>query len=263
MNGQMTPTIGHHLGKYIGNTLFSSAKILKENPNYYDEFDDNWELKQISIQVIYKDPFGDELIARLNKGESTWDEALNDKVNFYGSNYELTKRRNELLDQMQNAREALLHGDLHTGSIMVKENDVKVFDAEFSFVGPIEFDIGVLLANFFVSIIIHWNSNNNYSKWLLHEVSELWKTILFLQNDLDSPFDLKFRVRDILGQAGIEIFRRILGMAHLEDFSSLSPDLKSEKEMKALEIASKFILLPENNYSLQTSFDIIGNILSN
>jgi 5-methylthioribose kinase len=51
--------------------------------------------------------------------------------------------------------ESLVHGDLHTGSIMVRKPDgtdeadsVKVFDSEFAFYGPVGFDLGALYANY-------------------------------------------------------------------------------------------------------------------
>ena len=47
--------------------------------------------------------------------------------------------------------DALLHGDLHTGSIMVTKNDTKVIDPEFAFYGPMGFDIGALIANLLMS----------------------------------------------------------------------------------------------------------------
>ena len=49
--------------------------------------------------------------------------------------------------------EALLHGDLHTGSIFVREDSasssssLKVIDGEFGFFGPIGFDVGTVLGN--------------------------------------------------------------------------------------------------------------------
>ena len=42
---------------------------------------------------------------------------------------------------------ALLHGDLHTGSIMAEAGKTMVIDPEFAFYGPMGFDIGALLAN--------------------------------------------------------------------------------------------------------------------
>lgn len=45
--------------------------------------------------------------------------------------------------------EALIHGDLHTGSVMVRSpegstecDSVRVFDSEFAFYGPVAFDLG-------------------------------------------------------------------------------------------------------------------------
>ena len=43
--------------------------------------------------------------------------------------------------------EALLHGDIHSGSIFVAEGRLKAIDAEFGFYGPIGFDIGTALGN--------------------------------------------------------------------------------------------------------------------
>lgn len=43
--------------------------------------------------------------------------------------------------------EALLHGDIHSGSIFVAEGRLKAIDAEFGFYGPIGFDVGTALGN--------------------------------------------------------------------------------------------------------------------
>lgn len=53
----------------------------------------------------------------------------------------------ELRHKFISAKEALIHGDLHTGSIMVTENSTKVIDPEFAFYGPIGFDTGAFVAN--------------------------------------------------------------------------------------------------------------------
>lgn len=38
-------------------------------------------------------------------------------------------------------QEALLHGDLHLGSLMVTPASTYIIDAEFAFAGPIAFDV--------------------------------------------------------------------------------------------------------------------------
>lgn len=43
--------------------------------------------------------------------------------------------------------QALVHGDLHTGSIMVTQESTQVIDPEFAFYGPMGFDIGAFLGN--------------------------------------------------------------------------------------------------------------------
>ena len=60
--------------------------------------------------------------------------------------------------QFMTQAEALLHGDLHTGSVMVKaaavgaERSTKVIDSEFAFYGPIGFDIGALWGNYLIAV---------------------------------------------------------------------------------------------------------------
>lgn len=47
---------------------------------------------------------------------------------------------------MTNAQ-ALLHGDLHTGSVFVRKDSTKVIDPEFAFYGPMGYNVGNVMAN--------------------------------------------------------------------------------------------------------------------
>ena len=47
--------------------------------------------------------------------------------------------------------QALLHGDLHTGSLLVTPEATHVIDAEFAFYGPIAFDVGKFIGNLFIA----------------------------------------------------------------------------------------------------------------
>ena len=58
-------------------------------------------------------------------------------------------------DFMNNAQ-ALLHGDLHTGSIFVREDSTRMFDPEFAFFGPIGYDVGNVIAN----LIFAWDNGH-------------------------------------------------------------------------------------------------------
>ncbi len=52
------------------------------------------------------------------------------------------------LNFMNNAQ-ALLHGDLHTGSVFANRDGIKVLDPEFAFYGPMGYDIGNVIGNLF------------------------------------------------------------------------------------------------------------------
>jgi 5-methylthioribose kinase len=53
--------------------------------------------------------------------------------------------------QFMERQQALLHGDLHTGSLMVTEHSTHAIDAEFACVGPIAFDVGKMAANLLIA----------------------------------------------------------------------------------------------------------------
>ena len=47
--------------------------------------------------------------------------------------------------------QALLHGDLHTGSLLVTVDSTYVIDPEFAFYGPIAFDVSKMIANLLIA----------------------------------------------------------------------------------------------------------------
>ena len=77
--------------------------------------------------------------------------------------------------------QALIHGDLHTGSIMASEQETFVIDPEFAFVGPMGFDLGAIIGNLLMSYFSHeyrqpllGREPYQYRKWLLETVESLW-----------------------------------------------------------------------------------------
>ncbi len=54
----------------------------------------------------------------------------------------------EVRDVLIKKAECLVHGDLHTSNIFIDDENFRVIDMEYSFVGPFAFDLGYLLANF-------------------------------------------------------------------------------------------------------------------
>jgi len=179
-----------------------------------------------------------------------------------------------LKEKFQNLTQALVHGDLHTGSIMVTAERTQVIDAEFAFFGPMGFDIGALLANFFLSFYSQDGLATQdkdpkpdriaYKDWLLMTAASIWT--LFEKKFLElwqaghvgdgfsfcqTPAELQLAQRlymgklwaDTLGYAGIKMMRRIIGVAKVEDLKSIKDDgVRARCERMALRLGRDLVM---------------------
>jgi 5-methylthioribose kinase len=95
-------------------------------------------------------------------------------------------------DKYLGSGKELIHGDYYPGSWMIKNNNIYIIDPEFSFLGFKEFDLGVMAAHLIM---------------ITHNRDCFYKII----NEYSSFIDEKL-IRQV---AGIEIIRRIIGLAQL------------------------------------------------
>lgn len=109
------------------------------------------------------------------------------------TNRTLRSRITELGQVYLSEGEHLLHGDYFPGSWLRVESGIKVIDPEFGFAGPREFDIGVLSAHLRIAGLPGEPStpDSKYAQW-----QELGPGL-------------------VRGFAGVEILRRLLGVAQL------------------------------------------------
>jgi len=136
--------------------------------------------------------------------------------------------------------EALVHGDLHSGSVMVGERDgapvVRVIDPEFAVVGPIGLDLGLYVANALIAAA-RSGALGDQERAAEHagQAGILWTAFTaawragwpqrvdrflddgWLRRQLASVWD------DTLGFAAVEMVRRVAGYSHAEDLETL-PD---------------------------------------
>lgn len=141
-------------------------------------------------------------------------------------------------------QEALLHGDLHSGSVFVRRAadaggnpqwSVKTFDPEFSFYGPIGFDLGLLQANLLIAAVrAQVRGDTARAAALLTDVGTAWSAFadrfhaLFADRARPSKFSDDFVdgwLADIHADtqafAGCEMSRRVIGLAKVTDLESL------------------------------------------
>jgi len=175
--------------------------------------------------------------------------------------------------------QALLHADLHTGSVMVKEGSTFVIDPEFAFYGPMGFDVGAILANLFMSYFSKsTGSDHAYSEWILEQAGilhstfvktfrelwdaaaakedfqgELYRKDIFHGDLLQQAQDnyLASVWRDSLGFAGMKMIRRVVGISHVEDLESISDaNLRALCEKRVLLFARSLVVGSYANWGL-------------
>ncbi|MBP7242958.1 S-methyl-5-thioribose kinase [Amaricoccus sp.] len=244
------PGLASFLGLFCARTLFRSTDLslpTAEKKADVALFAGNVALMDITEALVFTDPYRDAPMNRHTPGlealvaELRADEAL--KVEAQHLKWAYTANA-----------EALLHGDLHTGSIMAVGDRISVIDPEFASYGPIGFDVGMLIANFLMAY--HAQSGHEaapgerdgYREWILGVAEGIWTTfvaefarlwreerrgILYpaaLYEDQGQPAAAERALADRLGAiwvdalgfCGVEIHRRILGLAHNADFETIA-----------------------------------------
>lgn len=174
--------------------------------------------------------------------------------------------------------EALIHGDLHTGSVMVRGADgesadsVKAFDSEFAFYGPIAFDLGALFANYsFAAARANALGEAERAAWALSLVTETWVAFeaefLRLAADWHETrlFGEAFALRrlDRIRQesllfASAKLARRIVGAAKVRDIETLEPALRAPAARSVLLAARDLAGAWERNADISEFIEIVG-----
>ncbi|MBO7746468.1 S-methyl-5-thioribose kinase [Paenibacillus sp. MWE-103] len=251
------PHFARHLGVYLARTLYLTSdfalpsQVKKKKAAQFT----NPEMCKISEDLIFTDPY-------FNSETNQFNPLAAERIEEIWNNNPLKLEVAKLKAGFLTHAEALIHGDLHTGSIMVSEEGTKVIDPEFSFYGPVGFDIGVVFGNLLLSFVSHGGHTQdaperNYQAYLLATIEQIWgyfeqtfrelwekeskERMTIVPGLLDSY--LLHVLEDCAGYAGCEMIRRIIGLAHVSDLESIAdPNLRAEGEKLALSIGQKLVL---------------------
>jgi 5-methylthioribose kinase len=239
-------------------------------------FADNAEVCHITEALVFSEPYYD---APRNRHTSP---QLDSIVAQLRADRDLKVEAQRLKQLFATSAETMLHGDLHSGSVMVTPDETRVIDPEFEFYGPMAFDVGMLLANFWMAFFSQSGHEEGGSRetmrtyllgviietWSVFraEFSHLWRTertgmlyqaalyedqgdILGSEQALDQVLQQIWV--DMLGFAGVEMHRRILGLAHNADFETIADvDLRARCETKALKLGRHLAVNRQQIYSI-------------
>jgi 5-methylthioribose kinase len=263
IEGRQLPNIARDLGLFMARTLFRGSDLSMKARDRKEDlalFADNAELCDITENLVFTDPY---FAAAMNRHTTP---QLDNLVAELRADRDLKVEAQRLKHLFAANAETLLHGDLHTGSIMVTDTETRVIDPEFAVYGPIAFDVGMALANFWMSFFSQRGHEGAGSRdamrtyllgvvvetWAVFraEFSNLWRTertgMLYHRSLFEDQGDIFGSEQaldrfvhsiwvDMLGFAGVEIHRRILGLAHNADFETIEDeDLRAKCEAKAL-----------------------------
>jgi 5-methylthioribose kinase len=162
----------------------------------------NREMRLLNHEHIFKFPFGENNGFDLD----AISYGLQDIAVPYKNDTFLKKRLYYLGQLYLSDDRYLLHGDFYPGSWLKTGAGIKIIDTEFCFYGPREFDLGIMLAHFYIT---------KHDEYILHQVKKSYT----LFNELNSKI--------VDGFTGVEIMRRLIGIAQLP----LKLTLSEKKEM--------------------------------
>lgn len=192
----------------------------------------NTELCDISEDLVFTEPYYDY------KGRNIITNGMQDFVEkeLYNDQY-LIAEVGILRNNFMNNAQALIHGDLHSGSIFINEKGIKIIDPEFAFYGPIGYDIGNVIGNLFFSLankFVLGEKEEGYTSWISQAIIDIYdltrsKLIKKFKNVVQLPiyndiFMNKYVscvFSDTIGYAGTEIIRRTVGDSKVSEITSV------------------------------------------
>jgi 5-methylthioribose kinase len=287
------PLLASHLSLFMARTLFKSSILALNGPMIREKvafWSKNIQMCALTEQVIFTDPFID---AKYNN----WTKPFLDSfVMHLRGDVDVLLAAAELKMKFVSCAQALLHGDLHTGSIMACEESTYVIDPEFAFYGPIGFDTGSVLANLMMSYFsqpghpVSTPEEEAYPEWILTQIQSIYELFAaefvrlwdeahhskegvsgfafsggaFHSKDVFAVAQANFMRTlwwDTLGFMGIEMVRRVVGIAHVADLKEISDDaLRADCEKRVLALARLLMLVSSEPW--RRANDSLGEVVA-
>jgi len=287
ITGERYPTLAKDMGEYVARACFFTSDFAQPFERKLDGlalFAGNQALMRISVDLIFADPYHD---SERNRHTSP---QLDDVVAELRQDGRLKTAVARFGQKFLTQTEALLHGDLHSGSVMVAAGDTRVIDPEFAIYGPMGFDLGA----FFGNLLLNWYAQPGHATafddrraqqdWILGQAKGYWETFrssflalwsVHARGDAFAPVlwsgadDAAYAkaareafidgvFADMLGFAACKMIRRILGFAHVIDFDWIEDAARRAAcETGALAMARLLLTHPEQFRAVQDVLDAV------
>ena len=272
ISGMRYPRFVEDITTYLARTLFFTSDLAvpaAEKKEGVAAFAGNHALCKITEDLIFTDPYRE---AEQNRWTSPWLDATAAR---FREDMDAHVAISRLKLKFLGSPEALIHGDLHTGSIMVTESETRVIDPEFAFYGPMGFDLGAIIGNLIMAYLAsagHERSPGErraFEAWVAETIESVWTEFsrkfvalwrteaqgdaypaaLFAGEGGAGRLEAERQAymarlfQDTVGFAAAKIIRRILGLAHNIDFEWIEdPRLRAICEARSLRLARAMLV---------------------
>ena len=244
--GKIFPNFADNISEFLSRTLLLTTDLFMnkfEKKKNVKEFI-NPELCDISECLVFTEPYDN------NKNRNIITIGNEEFVeNILYKNEDLHFAILKLREKFMNYSQSLIHGDLHSGSIFINEKGIKIIDPEFSFYGPMAYDVGNVIGNLYFPLyrakffMEDSKKKEEFINWLEKCILDipilfsekcklLWEKYSndkLLKNKKFRDYYIENIVKDSLAYAGTEIIRRTVGDAKVLELTSLET---SEKKLE-------------------------------
>ena len=244
--GKIFPNFADNISEFLSRTLLLTTDLFMdkfEKKKNVKEFI-NPELCDISECLVFTEPYDN------NKNRNIITTGNEEFVeNMLYKNEDLHFAILKLREKFMNYSQSLIHGDLHSGSIFINEKGIKIIDPEFSFYGPMAYDIGNVIGNLYFPLyrakffMEDSKKKEEFINWLEKCILDipilfskkcklLWEKYSndrLLKNKKFRDYYIENIIKDSLAYAGTEIIRRVVGDTKVLELTSLET---SEKKLE-------------------------------
>ncbi|MDK2598248.1 S-methyl-5-thioribose kinase [Pseudoalteromonas obscura] len=271
--GQTFRQLGSDVATYLARTSFYHSDFYlspADKKALVQEFT-NPELCSITEDLFFDDPY------RVHE-RNNFPAELTEQVHLLRQNSTLLINIARLKSKFFSSPQTLLHGDVHTGSIFVSQNQTKFIDPEFGFFGPIGFDLGSFIGNLLLNYCAHNGRvaeaprRRDLHTYLLNTIStclqvfeQQWLALakeesrdLALQAPGFSEQFLQEVLQDAMGYCGTELIRRTIGLAHVADIDEIeAADKRLAVQKQTLLLGEQLILNAKSCRSTDDFYQLI------
>ena len=264
------PKFVDHISTFLVNSLFHTSDFYLpgvQKKEMQARFI-NPHLNKLQEDFVYTNPY-------ITSQENRWNPLMDAEVQAIRADAGVKAEIAQMKAAYMTHAEALIHADLHTGSIMLNETDTRVIDPEFCYFGPMAYDVGAVLQNLVLNCLSHFGhtadraQREEYQEYVLGLVRGIWNEFarkldgVWKENprgDLMPPrywesnggteafaafrrTTLARLLQETAGHGGVKFLRRMMGIVNVWDITSIpSMEKRAVAEKAALRIGVRWLM---------------------